>query len=154
LSQDAIARGVGFDGSSLRGFQAIDESDMLLVPDLDSAVIDPTQATPTIAIVCDVVDTISGARYSRDPRYVARKAEQYLVTSEIADTAYFGRDLEFFVFDDARSQQSGNTAFYYVDSAEAEWNTGRDESPTAGFKVPLKEGYSPTPPFDTFAEFR
>ncbi len=154
LTPDAIERGVGFDGSSLRGFQAIDESDMLLVPDLDTAIIDPTEEVPTIAMVCDITDTISGARYSRDPRYIARKAEDYLRASGIADTAYFGPELEFFVFDEARFQQSGNTAFYYVDSAEGEWNNGRDEGPNRAFKVPLKEGYAPTPPFDSLADLR
>ena len=159
LTQDAVTRGVGFDGSSLRGFQAIDESDMLLVPDLDSAVIDPTEATPTLVLVCDVTDTITGARYTRDPRYIASKAEEYLRASGIADTAYFGPELEFFVFDEARFQQSGNTAFYYVDSTEGEWNRGRDEGALASggnlaFKVPLKEGYAPVPPFDSLAELR
>ena len=154
LTPDAVTRGVGFDGSSVRGFQPIDESDMLLVPDLDSAVIDPSEAVPTIAFVCDVTDTITGARYTRDPRYVAAKAEEYLRASGIADTAYFGPELEFFVFDEARFQQSGNTAFYYVDSLEAEWNHGRDEGPNLAFKVPLKEGYAPAPPFDSLAEFR
>ena len=154
LSGEAVTRGVGFDGSSLRGFQSIDASDMLLLPDLDSAVLDPTATAPTMAIVCDVIDPVTGARYSRDPRYVASKAEAHLAASGVADTAYFGPELEFFVFDDARFQQAGNTAFYYVDSNEGDWNSGRDEAPNLGFKIPAKEGYAPAPPFDALAPLR
>ncbi len=154
LAGEALTRGVGFDGSSLRGFQSIDASDMLLLPDLESAVLDPTEAVPTMAIVCDIIDPATGARYSRDPRNVIAKAEAHLVASGVADTAYFGPELEFFVFDDARFQQSGNTAFYYVDSAEGEWNSGRDEAPNLGFKIPAKEGYAPAPPFDALAPLR
>ena len=154
LSVEAVTRGVGFDGSSLRGFQSIDASDMLLLPDLGSAVVDPTEAAPTMAIVCDVVDPMSGARFSRDPRYVAAKAEAHLAASGVADTAYFGPELEFFVFDDARFQQSGNTAFYSVDSSEGDWNSGRDEAPNLAFKIPAKEGYAPVPPFDSLAPLR
>ena len=154
LAGEAVTRGVGFDGSSLRGFQSIDASDMLLLPDLDSAVIDPTEAVPTMAIVCDIVDPVTGGRYSRDPRHVIAKAEAHLAASGVADTAYFGPELEFFVFDDARFQQSGNTAFYYVDSAEGDWNSGRDEAPNLAFKIPAKEGYAPVPPFDALAPLR
>ncbi|MFA7248676.1 MAG: type I glutamate--ammonia ligase [Dehalococcoidia bacterium] len=154
FSGESVTRGVGFDGSSLRGFQSIDASDMLLLPDLASAVIDPTEAVPTMAIICDVVDPLSGARYSRDPRYVAAKAEAHLAASGVADTAYFGPELEFFVFDDVRFQQSGNTAFYYVDSGEGDWNAGRDEAPNLGFKIPAKEGYAPVPPLDALSSLR
>ena len=154
FSGETVTRGIGFDGSSLRGFQSIDASDMLLRPDLDSAVLDPTAPAPTMAIVCDIVDPISGARYSRDPRHVAAKAEAHLAASGVADTAYFGPELEFFVFDDARFQQASNTAFYYVDSNEGEWNSGRDEAPNLGFKVPPKEGYAPVPPLDSLASLR
>ena len=154
LDEDLIENGNGFDGSSLRGFQGIEESDMLLMPDLDSAFVDPVYDVPTLSITCDVVDPIGRERYSRDPRNVARKSVEYLQSTGIADTAYFGPELEFFIFDDVRFQQSSNTAFYYVDSAEATWNTGTDEGPNLGYKIPYKEGYSPTPPFDTHGEIR
>ena len=161
LEQKLFDEGNGFDGSSLRGFQEIHESDMLLMPDIDSAKIDPVgtelgvaDAHPTISMVCDVEDPQTHERYSRDPRTVGRKAEAYLRTTGIADTAYFGPELEFFIFDDVRYRQGTETAFYYVDSAEGEWNTGTDEGPNLGFKLPGKEGYAPVPPFDSTAHVR
>ncbi|RLT34669.1 MAG: type I glutamate--ammonia ligase [Chloroflexi bacterium] len=161
LDADLIADGSGFDGSSLRGFTQIHESDMLLMPDLDSAVIDPIFQTPTLSMICDVTDPLTRQRYGRDPRTIARKAEEYLKSTGIADTSYFGPELEFFIFDDVRFSQGQNSAYYFVDSNEAAWNSGRDESNgrvaergNMAFKIPGKEGYSPSPPFDTFTELR
>jgi glutamine synthetase len=154
FTDELVTRGLGFDGSSLRGFQGIEESDMLLVPDLDTAVLDPTASAPTLCLIGNVVDPLSGARYSRDPRHIAEKAETYLKASGIADVANFGPELEFFIFDEARYQQTGNTAFYFVDSREGHWNAGRDETPNLGYKTPAKEGYSPTPPLDATNDLR
>ncbi|MEZ4501690.1 MAG: type I glutamate--ammonia ligase [Dehalococcoidia bacterium] len=154
LTEGLVRDGNGFDGSSLRGFQQIQESDMLAMLDIDTAVIDPIPGAPTISIICNVEDPLSRQRYSRDPRNVARKAEEYLKTTGIADTAYFGPELEFFIFDDVRYQQGQHTAFYYVDSVEAAWNSGADEGPNLGHKIPGKEGYSPVPPYDTTADLR
>ncbi len=146
--------GYGFDGSSIRGFQEIQESDMILKPDPDTAVIDPFRQHKTLNINCFVHDPITGEHYSRDPRYVARKAEEHLRATGIADTAYFGPEAEFFVFDDVRFSQSQNSAFYQVDSIEASWNTGRDEQPNLGYKPRYKEGYFPVPPMDQFQDLR
>ena len=148
LTEESVVNGFGFDGSSLRGFQAIEESDMLLVPDLDTAVVDPAEAVPTLALICDVVEPQTGERYARDPRRIASLAELHLRSTGIADTANFGPELEFFLFDDARFQQSANTAFYTVDSIEGPWNTGQDERPNLAGKIATKEGYSPVPPVD------
>ena len=155
VDEDLVERGQGFDGSSLRGFQSIDESDMLLRPDLDSARTDPTENVPTLKFICDVHDPVTGDRYSRDPRYVASKAEQHLIDSGIADQAFFGPELEFFMFDHVQFQMSINQAFYVVESDEADWNSGRDEDESnLGYKIPPKQGYSPTAPFDTLSDIR
>jgi len=157
LNADLIAEGSGFDGSSFRGFQQIHESDMLLMPDLDTAAVDSVYQTPTLSLICDVADPLTHQPYSRDPRNVAKKAEAYLKTTGIADTSFWGPELEFFLFDDVRYQQGQNSAFYFVESVEAAWNTGRDESATGGnmaFKIASKEGYAPVPPFDTLVEIR
>ena len=155
LDADLFADGSGFDGSSLRGFQQIHESDMLLMPDIDTAVIDPIFQTPTISFICDVTDPLTRSRYSRDPRGIAKKAEEYLKTTGIADTAYFGPELEFFIFDNVRFSQGQNSAYYFVDSEEAHWNTGREEpGGNLAYKIPAKEGYNPSPPFDTMTELR
>ena len=155
VDEDLVNRGQGFDGSSLRGFQSIDESDMLLRPDLDSARIDPTENVPTLKFICDVHDPVTGDRYSRDPRYVATKAEQHMIDSGIADQAFFGPELEFFMFDHVQFQMSINQAFYVVESDEADWNSGRDEDDSnLGYKIPPKQGYSPTAPFDTLSDIR
>ena len=155
VDEDLVERGQGFDGSSLRGFQSIDESDMLLRPDLDSARLDPTENVPTLKFICDVHDPVTGDRYSRDPRYVATKAEQHLIDSGIADQAFFGPELEFFLFDHVQFQMSINQAFYVVESDEADWNSGRDEDESnLGYKIPPKQGYSPTAPFDTLSDIR
>jgi glutamine synthetase len=150
--------GIGFDGSSIRGFQEIHESDMLLKPDCSTAFVDPFCARPTLALVCDVVDPILRQPYSRDPRYVARKAEIYLASTGLADTCYFGPELEFFIFDSVRFHQDAHSASYCVESTEGEWNTGRDEGAFAGgnlgYKARYKEGYFPVPPQDTLQDIR
>ena len=155
VDEDLVERGQGFDGSSLRGFQNIDESDMLLRPDLDSARLDPTESEPTLKFICDVHDPITGDRYSRDPRYVATKAEAHLIESGIADQAFFGPELEFFIFDNVQFSLAINRSFHVVESDEADWNSGRDENDNnLGYKIPPKQGYSPTAPFDTHGDLR
>ncbi len=154
LSEDAFDDGYGFDGSSIRGFQEIQESDMILRPDPNTAVIDPFRQHRTLNLNCWVHDPVTGESYSRDPRYVARKAEDYLRSTGLADTAYFGPEAEFFVFDDVRYAQTQNSAFYSVDSVEATWNTGRDEKPNLGYKPRAKEGYFPVPPMDQYQDLR
>ena len=158
LSEALFRRGNGFDGSSLRGFQEIHESDMLLVPDIESAHLDPIPAQPTLAMICDVVDTVTSEKYSRDPRNVAHKAEQYLASTGIADQSFFGPELEFFLFDEVRYLQSQHSAFYHVDSVEAHWNSGEDYAAdgghNSGYRIPGKEGYAPLPPFDATADLR
>jgi glutamine synthetase len=154
LSDDSFEEGLGFDGSSIRGFQEIQESDMILVPDPNTAVIDPFRQHKTLNVNCFVRDPLTGEPYSRDPRFVARKAEDYLVSTGIADTCYFGPEAEFFIFDDVRFAQDQHSAFYSVDSVEAAWNTGRDEGPNLGYKPRYKEGYFPVPPMDQFQDLR
>jgi glutamine synthetase len=147
--------GVGFDGSSIRGFQEINESDMLLLPDPTTAVLDPFTAEPTLSLTCDV--TQPGARrdpYTRDPRYIARKAERHLSASGIADTAYFGPEAEFFVFDDVKFRSSQNEQWAVVDSDEAHWNSGRNGSANLGHRNRPKEGYFPVAPNDTLQDLR
>ncbi len=146
--------GIGFDGSSIRGFQEIHESDMLLVPDPASAIVDPACQVPTVSLVCDVLDPVTRKPYSRDPRYVAHKAEEHLKSSGIADTSYWGPELEHFIFDDIRFSQGVNHGFYFIDSAEGEWNSGKEEAPNLGYKPRYKEGYFPVPPHDTLQDIR
>jgi len=154
LTEDAFEEGYGFDGSSIRGFQEIQESDMILVPDPNTAIIDPFRQHSTLNVNCFVLDPLTGESYSRDPRYVAKKAEDYLESTGIADTAYFGPEAEFFIFDDVRFKQDQRSAFYQVDSIEGSWNTDRDEGPNLGFKPRYKEGYFPVPPMDHFQDLR
>jgi glutamine synthetase len=146
--------GIGFDGSSIRGFQKIQESDMVLIPDPTTAQLDPFAKDPTLSIICDVHDPIKKERYSRDPRNVAQKAEAFLRTSGIADTAYFGPEAEFFVFDDVRFGQTMNSSYYSVDSVEGEWNNGDDRTPNLGYRPRTKEGYFPVPPHDHLQDLR
>jgi glutamine synthetase len=146
--------GIGFDGSSIRGFQKIQESDMILIPDPDSARLDPICQVPTLSVICDIKDPLTRERYSRDPRYIARKAEAYLKSTGIADTSYWGPELEFFIFDDIRFDQTSNSGYYFVDSIEGEWNSGRDEKPNLGYKPRFKEGYFPVPPHDSLQDIR
>jgi glutamine synthetase len=154
LTNDGFAEGYGFDGSSIRGFQEIQESDMLLFPDANTAVIDPFRQHKTLNINCFVKDPVTGESYSRDPRYIAQKAEDYLVSTGIADTAYFGPEAEFYVFNDVRFEQTTHSAMYSVDSVEGVWNSAKDEGPNLGFKPRYKEGYFPVPPMDHFQDLR
>ncbi len=154
LTEDVFDEGYGFDGSSIRGFQEIQESDMILKPDPDTAVIDPFRPHKTLNLNCWVHDPITHESYSRDPRYVAKKAEEYLRSTGIADTCYVGPEAEFFIFDDVRFSQTQNSGFYQVDSIEASWNTGRDEGPNLGYKPRYKEGYFPVPPMDQYQDLR
>ena len=135
--------GLGFDGSSIRGFQAINESDMLLFPDPDTAIVDPVCKIPTLSLICNIKDPITLESYSRDVRHIAQKAEAYLKSTGIADTSYWGPEAEFFVFNDVRYYQNQHSAFYSVDSVEGSWNTGTDEGPNLGYKPRYKEGYFP-----------
>jgi glutamine synthetase len=154
LEADMFEEGVGFDGSSIRGFQEIQESDMLLVPDPNTAIVDPFTEHATLNINCFVRDPVTGEAYSRDPRYVAKKAEDFLVSSGVADTAYVGPEAEFFVFDDVRFGQNEHEGYYSIDSVEAAWNSGREEGPNLGYKPRYKEGYFPVPPMDHFQDLR
>jgi len=154
LTEDAFEEGYGFDGSSVRGFQQIQESDMILRPDPSTAVLDPFRQHKTLNLNCFVHDPITGANYSRDPRYVALKAEEHLLATGVADTAYFGPEAEFFVFDDVRFGQAANYGMYELDSVEAAWNTSKDERPNLGHKPRTKEGYFPVPPMDHFQDLR
>ena len=154
LTEEAFSAGFGFDGSSIRGWQPIHASDMLLLPDPGTAVMDPFCEYPTLSLICNIVDPITRDSYSRDPRYIARKAEAYLVASKIADTCYVGPEAEFFVFDDLRYDSGTNFAHYCFNSVEGSWNSGRDESPNLGFKVRTKEGYFPVSPTDSLLDLR
>ena len=154
LTSDVFADGIGFDGSSIRGFQEIQESDMILIPDPDTAIVDPFRAHPTLNINCYVHDPVTGESYSRDPRYIAKKAEQYLAGTGIADTAYFGPEAEFFILDDVRFDTRPSGAYFFLDSVEAAWNSGKDEGPNLGYKPRHKEGYFPVPPMDHYQDMR
>lgn len=154
LTEDTFEDGLGFDGSSIRGWQAINESDMLIVPQPDTAFLDPFTEIPTLVMICNVQDPITREDYSRDPRNVARKAVNYLRSTGIADTAYFGPEAEFFIFDDIRYDQNAHEGFYHIDSIEGQWNRGRVESPNLGYKVRYKEGYFPVPPTDQMMDIR
>ena len=154
FAEDIFQEGIGFDGSSIRGFQEIQESDMLLVPDAASAFIDPFTAVPTLILICNVRDPVTGEPYSRDARYVAAKAENYLKSTGIADTAYFGPEPEFFIFDDVRFSQSYEHGFYFIDAKEGFWNSGKEENPNLGYKPRYKEGYFPVPPMDSHQDIR
>jgi glutamine synthetase len=148
LDEDVFEDGVGFDGSSIRGWQAINESDMLVVPQPETATIDPFCTIPTLSMICNILDPITREDYSRDPRNVARKAVNYLKSTGIGDLSYMGPEIEFFIFDDVRFDQTYNAGFYYIDSIEGQWNRGRDEKPNLGYKLRYKEGYFPVPPAD------
>jgi glutamine synthetase len=156
LTTDLFVEGIGFDGSSIRGFQAINESDMLLMPDPTTAVMDPFTAEPTLSLICGVAQPGSAHEpYSRDPRLVARRAEAYLRSTGIADTAYFGPEAEFFVFDDVRYRSTQNEQMVLVDSDEAHWNSGRNGgTPNLGHRMRPKEGYFPVAPNDTLQDLR
>ncbi len=154
LEEDSFEDGFGFDGSSIRGWQPIHASDMLVVPDPETAIMDPFTSVPTLSLICNIVDPITKESYSRDPRYVARKAENYLKSTGLGDTAYFGPEAEFFILDDVRFGQNANSAFYSVDSVEGWWNSGRDEDPNLGYKPRHGGGYFPCSPTDSTAAIR
>jgi glutamine synthetase len=154
VDADAFTDGIGFDGSSIRGFQEIHESDMLVVPDPASAFLDPFTEETTLVLVCNITDPLTGSLYSRDARHVALKAEAYLKSTGIGDTAYFGPEAEFFVFNDVRYGQGTNYGYYEVDSDEGNWNTAREEDPNLGHKPRPKEGYFPVPPTDSMQDAR
>jgi glutamine synthetase len=154
LDEEVFESGLGFDGSSIRGWQAINESDMLVVPQPETAFLDPFTALPTLVLICNIQDPITGEDYSRDPRNVARKAVNYLTSTGIADTAYLGPEAEFFIFDDVRFDQKAHEGYFHVDSIEGEWNRGRDERPNLGYKLRHKEGYFPVPPSDQMMDIR
>ena len=158
VHKELFEEGIGFDGSSIRGFQEIHESDMLLLPDPSTAFIDTVCEIPTLSIICNVIDPILKQPYSRDPRFVAKKAEVYLGQTGIATTCYFGPELEFFIFDSIRFGQDQHCGFYYVESIEGEWNSGKDEGAfgggNLGYKPRYKEGYFPVPPHDTLQDIR
>jgi len=154
LTEEGFEDGYGFDGSSIRGFQEIQESDMILVPDPNTAVLDPFRQHKTLNINCFVRDPLTGEPYSRDPRYVAKKAEDYLTSTGLADTAYFGPEAEFYIFNDVRFHQDQHSSSYAVDSVEGIWNSNKDENPNLGFKPRTKEGYFPVPPMDHFQDLR
>jgi glutamine synthetase len=155
LTEESFEEGFGFDGSSIRGFQEIQESDMLLFPDPATAVLDPFTTHPTLVINCFVGDPVTGEAYSRDPRNIARKAEAHLQGTGIADTSYFGPECEFYIFDSVRFDQNQHSAYYFVDAVEGQWNSGADEGGrNLGYKPRYKEGYFPVPPTDHYQDLR
>jgi glutamine synthetase len=157
LSEDLFAEGIGFDGSSIRGFQTINESDMLLFPDPTTAQMDPFTDHPTLVLICDVKDPVTGGNYSRDPRYVAKKAEEYVKKIGLADTIYIGPELEFFILDNVSFDQGHNFGYYYLDSEAAFWNSGREgtpDRPNLGHRPRYKQGYFPVPPDDHMQDIR
>jgi glutamine synthetase len=155
LEESLFSDGLGFDGSSIRGFQAINESDMLLMPDPTTAVADPVCSVPTLSIVCSVLDPVTRKPYNRDPRYIGAKAEDYLRQTGIADISYWGPEAEFFIFDNVRFDQNQYSAYHFIDSDEGIWNSGLDHgNKNLGYKIRNKEGYFPVPPADSQQDLR
>jgi len=153
LSESSFEEGFGMDGSSIRGWAAIHESDMLLIPDAGKYMLDPFTEVPTLVMVCDVIDPVTKQRYDRDPRYIAKKAEMYLASTGLADTAYFGAEAEFFIFDNVRFDQNEHEGFYFIDAEEGRWNSGRAEN-NLGYRPRYKEGYFPVAPTDHYQDLR
>ncbi len=153
LTEAVFESGVAFDGSSVQGFRSIEESDMVMLPDPATAFIDPFMAVPTLSLTCDVLEP-NGKRFDRDPRYIARKAEEYVKATGVADRAFFGPELEFFIFDDIRFDQNQHHGYYFIDSEEGVWNTGRNSEPNLGYKIRNKQGYFPVPPTDSQQDIR
>src|SRR5947208_5475744 len=153
LEEDSLEEGFGIDGSSIRGWAAINESDMLLVPDASTAFMDPFAETRTLVMTCDVIDPITRQHYERDPRWIAKKAEMYLKNSGLADTAFFGAEAEFFIFDNVRFDQNQHSGFYFIDAEEGRWNSGRERD-NLGYRPRYKEGYFPVPPTDHYQDMR
>src|SRR3990170_2469297 len=147
-------KGTGFDGSSIRGFQPINESDMLLVPDPASAFVDPAYQVPTLVLICNIRDPLTRGSYSRDPRYIAQKAERYLRDTGIATTSYWGPEIEFFLFNSLSFDQDSHSGYYFIDSEAGIWNSGRNGSPNLAYRPRYKEGYFPVPPTDKFQDVR
>src|SRR5947209_340098 len=153
-NEEIFTEGLGFDGSSIRGWKVINASDMLVIPDPNTAWIDIFNVEPTLSLICTIVDPITREPYDRDPRGVAEKAEAYLKSTGIADTAFFGPEAEFFIFDDVRFSYATNSSFHLIDSVEGHWNSAREEFPNVGYKIRAKEGYFPVPPMDTLQDIR
>ncbi len=154
LDEGMFEAGLGFDGSSIRGWQAINESDMLVMPVPETGFLDPFLEHKTLVLICNIEDPITGKDYPKDPRNIAKKAEAYLKGAGIGDTAYFGPEAEFFIFDDIRFDQNTHEGYYHIDSVEGRWNTGREENPNLGYKPRYKEGYFPVPPADSQQDIR
>jgi len=154
LDESMIREGLGFDGSSIRGFQAIHESDMLLLPDVSTAFVDPVLSVPTLSLSCDIYDPLTLEPYTRDPRFIGFKAEEYLKTTGIATTSYWGPEAEFFIFNSVRFDQTANEGYYHIDSEEGIWNSGRNGVPNMGHRPRHKEGYFPVPPADRLQDVR
>ena len=154
LDESLFEDGIGFDGSSIRGFAQIQESDMLVFPDPDTAFVDPMLEVPTLSLTCNVRDPLTLEPFSRDPRYIAQKAEKYLLSAGLGELSYWGPEAEFYIFNDIRFDQGPNFGYYYVDSREGIWNSGKDEKPNLGYRPRHKEGYFPVPPMDTFQDLR
>jgi glutamine synthetase len=154
LDENVFLDGIGFNGSGIRGWKSINEADMLVVPEPNTAFIDPFCRETTLTLICNIQDPLTKEDYTRDPRNVARKAVNYMKETGIADRALFGPEVSFFVFDDVKYDQTSHSGFYYVDSVEGAWNTGRDERPNLGHKVRYKEGYFPCPPSDALHDLR
>lgn len=154
LTESSFEEGFGFDGSSLRGWMPIHISDMLIKPDPKTAVIDPFYQEKTLNMICNIIDPVTHESYSRDPRYIAQKAEKYLKETGLGDTAYFGPEAEFFIFDNIQYDTDVNRGFYFIDSQEGHWNTGKEENPNLGYKPRYKEGYFPVPPLDSHQNIR
>jgi glutamine synthetase len=154
ISDDLFGDGIGFDGSSIRGYQQIQESDMLLIADPETANVDPVLEVPTMSMICNVFDPVTREAYTRDPRHIAQKAEAYLKSTGIADISYWGPEAEFYIFDDVRFDQNAKSGYYFIDSNEGVWNSGREEGPNLGYKLRHKEGYFPCPPADQLQDLR
>jgi glutamine synthetase len=157
IDEDSLTDGLGFDGSSIRGWQAINESDMLVIPQSETAFLDPFTREPTLVMICNILDPVTKKDYSRDPRNIARKAVAHLTASRLADTAFFGPEAEFFIFDSIRYDQNQHEGYYHIDSSEGIWNSGREcdaGGPNLGNKLRYKEGYFPTPPSDSLMDLR
>ena len=154
FSEELFDEGIGYDGSSIRGFQKIQESDMLLMPDAETAFLDPFTEIPTLSVICNVKDPVTGQSYTRDPRYTAQKAEQYLKSIGVADLSYWGPEIEFYIFDNIRFDQTYNEGFYHIDSVEGFWNSGDASRQNLGYKPRYKEGYFPVPPMDHMQDLR
>src|SRR5574339_251586 len=154
LSEEIFSEGLGFDGSSIRGWKSIEASDMLAMPDPDTAFIDPFCIIPTLSLTCTIAETGTKEAYTRDPRGIAQRAEKFLTSTGIADQAFFGPEAEFFIFDNVQYDHKSNGCFYSIESEEAVWNSGRDEMPNLGYKIRHKEGYFPVAPTDTQQDIR